>query len=254
MNVYTADELVLKCVEYLKGLPAGTQISTVETVNKIVDKKHADLYDLMDIHFRIMEEAGREGIMCASSAYGDMVIGTPYNIPYIISYYDDKTIDKILIITDAVANVMPRKDEEVRSALLIDGEGRVTYSAYPYDSAIEEESLLRSFRYPFCEEDLTAEDVRRVKLLRREETILNGKDREEIFGLIGKTARFHNFEDLMMDGGRYAIAVFYEDGTYDVREGGLSDDLYTDDINVSDFLSDRIDIENMLILSFGYSY
>ena len=90
MNVYNADELVTKCVEYLKGLLSGTEISTFEIVEEIAGKKHADLYDLTDIHFRVMEEAGKEGIMCDNSAYGDMLMGMPYSIPYIVSFNADR--------------------------------------------------------------------------------------------------------------------------------------------------------------------
>lgn len=81
-------EIVKKMVEFLENTPEGEEYTTLELLNELtvsVEGSHNGIYgSLMALHTELRREARRHKIILDSSKYKDLVVGTPFNIPYVV--------------------------------------------------------------------------------------------------------------------------------------------------------------------------
>ncbi len=81
-------EIVKKMIEFLENVPEGVEYTTLELLNELevsVEGSHNSIYgSLMALHAELGREARKHKIKLDSSKYENMVIGVPYNIPFVI--------------------------------------------------------------------------------------------------------------------------------------------------------------------------
>lgn len=88
------EEVVKKLMEYIKTLEEGTEVSTSELMAKV----YGDCFDireddelLADIDYQLYKACEKEGIILDKSKYNRMLVGLPYNIPFVIRYKNKST-------------------------------------------------------------------------------------------------------------------------------------------------------------------
>lgn len=81
-------EIVKKMIEFLENAPEGVEYTTLELLNELkvsVEGSHNSIYgSLMALHKELRREARKHKIKFDSSKYENMVVGVPYNIPYVV--------------------------------------------------------------------------------------------------------------------------------------------------------------------------
>ena len=79
------EEFLEKMIEFIKGVEDGAEYSTTEILNELgINYEEADTYDLFELDYQLKKEAPKHKIILDSSKYNDMVVGTPFNIPYVV--------------------------------------------------------------------------------------------------------------------------------------------------------------------------
>ena len=74
-----------KMVEFIKGVDDGAEYSTTEILKELgINYEGADTYDLFELDYQLKKEVRKHKIKLDSSKYNDMVVGTPFNIPYVV--------------------------------------------------------------------------------------------------------------------------------------------------------------------------
>ena len=74
-----------KMVEFIKGVDDGAEYSTTEILKELgINYEGADTYDLFELDYQLKKEVRKNKIKLDSSKYNDMVVGTPFNIPYVV--------------------------------------------------------------------------------------------------------------------------------------------------------------------------
>ena len=79
------EEILEKMIEFIKGVEDGAEYSTTEILKELgINYEGADTYDLFELDYQLKKEARKHKIILDSSKYNDMVVGTPFNIPYVV--------------------------------------------------------------------------------------------------------------------------------------------------------------------------
>jgi hypothetical protein len=79
------EEILEKMIEFIKGVEDGAEYSTTEIFKELgINYEGADTYDLFELDYQLKKEARKHKIILDSSKYNDMVVGTPFNIPYVV--------------------------------------------------------------------------------------------------------------------------------------------------------------------------
>lgn len=79
------EEILGKMIEFIKGVEDGAEYSTTEILKELgINYEEADTYDLFELDYQLKKEARKHKIILDSSKYNDMVVGTPFNIPYVV--------------------------------------------------------------------------------------------------------------------------------------------------------------------------
>lgn len=92
----TIDDIIAAAVSHLRSLPDGTEISTSEALAAacgfnfdpegecLVGDVQIDFKGMFELDQDIRKAARKAGLALDDSAYADMVLGLPFNIPYIV--------------------------------------------------------------------------------------------------------------------------------------------------------------------------
>lgn len=79
------EEILGKMIEFIKGVEDGAEYSTTEILNELgINYEETDTYYLFELDYQLKKEARKHKIILDSSKYNDMVVGTPFNIPYVV--------------------------------------------------------------------------------------------------------------------------------------------------------------------------
>ena len=75
-----------KMIEFIKGVEDGAEYSTTEILKELgINYDEADTYDLFELDYQLKKEVRKNKIKLDSSAFEGMVVGLPYNIPFVIN-------------------------------------------------------------------------------------------------------------------------------------------------------------------------
>lgn len=79
------EESLGKMIEFIKGVEDGAEYSTTEILNELgINYEETDTYDLFELDYQLKKEARKHKIILDSSKYKNLVVGTPFNIPYVV--------------------------------------------------------------------------------------------------------------------------------------------------------------------------
>lgn len=80
------EEFLEKMIEFIKGVEDGAEYSTTEILKELgINYDEADTYDLFELDYQLKKEVRKNKIKLDSSAFEGMVVGLPYNIPFVIN-------------------------------------------------------------------------------------------------------------------------------------------------------------------------
>ena len=79
------EEILEKMIEFIKGVEDGAEYSTTEILNELgINYEEVDTYDLFELDYQLKKEVRKHRIILDSSKYKNLVVGTPFNIPYVV--------------------------------------------------------------------------------------------------------------------------------------------------------------------------
>ncbi len=73
------NERIRRAVKALEGMPDGAETTTWELAGADIPPE-----DMFPLHFSIIKEVSREGMTFDFSKYEDIVVGMPYELPFIL--------------------------------------------------------------------------------------------------------------------------------------------------------------------------
>lgn len=97
------DDIIVKTVEYLCAQLDGMEISTSDAVNAacgfeysmngecLIGGTSVEFVRMFDLDRKIRRMARKSGLIIDESIYADMIVGLPFNVPYLVRKKPQRT-------------------------------------------------------------------------------------------------------------------------------------------------------------------
>ncbi len=223
-------EVIKETVDYLCGLPDGSNLTMYQAVEYICPEM-AEHFETLDFSlvFKIEEEVNKTGkVILDFTSHDGKVEGLPFNLDF---YVRKKRLQKVKIVSNLLGyGPCPEKDTPAEQRLTISSNGRYRFSEYLYGDG----------EYPYH------------TLGRKFQGTIGKEKAYQILSLIKEYQEIGLYPPMATDIGSWNLEMIELDGSKDHLYGALCGRVHVVDVSIDALIKSILPIDGLEV--FGGDY